>query len=101
VKKISILQALYGYRQIGIALGYGLDDRGFESRLRLEISLFTTATSPWCRIFFEKLIVTQIVKQQSAFFMEPKVSLPYLQKPATGHYPEPAESSSLHRSPSS
>jgi hypothetical protein len=33
-----------------------------------------------------------------AFFMEPEVSLPYLQKPATGPYPETAESSSPHRS---
>jgi len=28
--------------------------------------------NPWCRIFFEKLIVTQLVKQQPAFFMEPE-----------------------------
>jgi hypothetical protein len=30
--------------------------------------------------------------------MEPKGSLPYSQKPATEPYPEPVESSSLHRS---
>jgi hypothetical protein len=30
--------------------------------------------------------------------MEPEGSLPCLQKPATGPYPEPAESSSLHQS---
>jgi hypothetical protein len=29
-----------------IALGYGLDDRGFESRKGLGIFLFTTASSP-------------------------------------------------------
>jgi len=32
-----------------------------------------------------------------AFFMEPEDSLPYSQKPATGSYPEPPESSSPHR----
>jgi hypothetical protein len=31
-----------------------------------------------------------------AFFMEPEGSLPCPQKPATGSYPEPAESSSSH-----
>jgi hypothetical protein len=30
----------------GIALGYGLDDRGFESWQGLGISLFTTASRP-------------------------------------------------------
>jgi hypothetical protein len=30
----------------GIALGYGLDDRGFESRQRMGIFLFTTAFKP-------------------------------------------------------
>jgi hypothetical protein len=25
--------------------------------------------TPWCRIFFQKLIVAQLVKQQPAFFM--------------------------------
>jgi hypothetical protein len=44
---------------------------------------------PWCRIFFEKLKVTQLVKQYSAFFMEPEVSLPCSQKPTTTEpYPE-------------
>jgi hypothetical protein len=32
--------------------------------------------TPWCWIFFEKLIVTHAVKQQPAFFMEPEGSLP-------------------------
>jgi hypothetical protein len=32
------------------------------------------------------------------FFMEPEGLSPCLQKPATGPYPEPAESSSPHRS---
>jgi hypothetical protein len=44
----------------------------------------------------EKLIVTQLVKQQPAFFMEPEGSLMCSQKPAIGPYPEPAESSSPH-----
>jgi hypothetical protein len=51
----------------------------------------------WCRIF-EKLIVTQLVKKYPAFFMEYEGSLPCSQKPATGPYPEPAESSLPHRS---
>jgi hypothetical protein len=36
--------------------------------------------------------------QKYPFFMEPEGSLPCSQKPATGPYPEPAESSSPHRS---
>jgi hypothetical protein len=30
----------------GVALGYGLDNRGFESRQGVEIFLFTTASGP-------------------------------------------------------
>jgi hypothetical protein len=37
--------------------------------------------------------VTQLVKKYLAFSMEPEGSLPFSQKPATGPYPEPAESS--------
>jgi hypothetical protein len=50
--------------------------------------------SPWCRIFIEKLLFTQLVKQQPAFFMEPEGSLSSSQKLATGPYHEPAESKS-------
>jgi hypothetical protein len=39
---------------------------------------------------FEKLIVTQLVKQQPAFLTEPEGSLQFSRKPAIGHYPEPA-----------
>jgi hypothetical protein len=45
-----------------------------------------------------KVIVTQLVKKYPASFMEPESSLPCSQKPTTGPYPEPAESSSPHRS---
>jgi hypothetical protein len=37
--------------------------------------------TPLCRIFFEKLIVIQLVKQQPAFFMEPEVSSPCSESP--------------------
>jgi len=37
-------------------------------------------------------------KKYPAFFMKPEGSLPCSQKHATGPYPEPAESSSPHRS---
>jgi hypothetical protein len=47
----------------------------------------------WSRIFFEKLIVIQLIKKYPAFFTEPEGSSPCSQKPATGPYPEPAESS--------
>jgi hypothetical protein len=60
--------------------------------------LLPVILTPWCRIFFEKLMVTQLVKQQLAYFMEPEGSLLWSQKSATGPYPEPAESSSSHRS---
>jgi hypothetical protein len=54
------------------------------------------STTPWRWIFIEKLIVTQLVEEEPAFFMEPEISLPCSQKPATGPHPEPAESSSPH-----
>jgi hypothetical protein len=51
--------------------------------------------TPRYRIFFQKLLATQLVKQP-AFFMEPKGSLPCSQKPTTGPYSKPDESSSPH-----
>jgi hypothetical protein len=59
--------------------------------------LLTYSLTPWCRILFQKLIVTLLIKKYLAFFMEPEGSLPCSHKPATGPYPEPAESSSSHR----
>jgi hypothetical protein len=59
-------------------------------------SLLTYLLIPWLRILFEKLIVTQLVKEYPAFFMEPEGSLPYSQKSTTRPYPEPAESTSPH-----
>jgi hypothetical protein len=64
-----------------------------------EVKIYETyllTYSPQCRILFAKLIITQLVKQQPAFFMEPEGSLQTSQKSATGPYLEPAESSSLH-----
>jgi hypothetical protein len=48
--------------------------------------------------FFEKLIVTQLVKQYPPFFVQPEDSLQCSQKPATEPYTKPAESSSPHQS---
>jgi hypothetical protein len=48
--------------------------------------------------YYNKLIVTQLIKKYPAFFTEPKVSSLCSQKPTTGPYPEPAESSSPHQS---
>jgi hypothetical protein len=53
---------------------------------------------PWGRILFEKLIVTQLIKNILSFFMEPEGSSPCSKNPATGPYPETAESSLPHRS---
>jgi hypothetical protein len=43
--------------------------------------VLTYSFTPWCRILFEKLIVTQVVKKISCFLMEPEGSLPCSQKP--------------------
>jgi hypothetical protein len=50
--------------------------------------LLTYSLTQWCRILFENLIVTQLVKKHPAFFMENEGSLPCSQKPVTGPYPE-------------
>jgi hypothetical protein len=73
-----------------------LDSRYFK--LLHSTYLLTYLHIPYCRILFEKLIVTQHIKKYPAFFMESEVSSPCLQKPVTGPYPETAESSSPHRS---
>jgi hypothetical protein len=59
--------------------------------------LLTYSLIPWCRIKFEKLIVTQLIRKHPAF-MAPEGSSPCSQKSATGPYPEPDEFSSPHRS---
>jgi hypothetical protein len=47
----------------------------------LQFYLLTYLLTPWCRILFEKLIVTQLIKKYPAFFMEPEGLLPCSQKP--------------------
>jgi hypothetical protein len=42
----SILVVSTGNKRAGIALSYGLDDLGFESRQRLRVFLFTTVSRP-------------------------------------------------------
>jgi len=49
-------------------------------------------TIPWSRVLLEKLRVAELVKNSPSFY-EPEGSLPCSQKPATGHYLEPDESS--------
>jgi hypothetical protein len=48
--------------------------------------IFSHSLTSWCRILFEKLIVTQLVKKISRFLTEPEGSSPYSQKPVTGPY---------------
>jgi hypothetical protein len=64
---------------------------------RINMYLLTYLLTSWRRILFEKLVVSQLVKQP-AFCMKPVGSFPCSQKPTTGPYPEPAESSSPRRS---
>jgi len=49
-------------------------------------------------MFYEKSLVTQLVKQYPAFFMEPEDSLSCSQKLAIGLCSEPIKSSLPHRS---
>jgi hypothetical protein len=51
-----------------------------------------TYFSPWSRVLFEKLIVSQLVNKTPPF-TEPECTLPCSQGPATGPYTEPDESS--------
>jgi hypothetical protein len=53
--------------------------------------------SPWCRMLLEKLIFNQLFKKYPAFYGNLRF-ITVLRKPATGTSPEPAESSSGHRS---
>jgi len=54
-------------------------------------TMYIPPPHPWCRISYEKLIVTHLIKKYPAFFMEPKSSSPCSQKPVIGPSPEPAE----------
>jgi hypothetical protein len=68
------------------------------SSLTNNIYLLTYLLTPWYRILFEMLIVTQLIKKYPDFFMEPpEGTSQFSQKPTIGPYPEPAESNSLHR----
>jgi hypothetical protein len=84
--------------------GYTCDVNNFTLTLLIKEKIYlpthppTHLLTPGCRIFLEKLVVTQLVKQQPAFFTEPDDSLPCSEKPATGSYPEPAKSNLPHQS---
>jgi len=45
--------------------------------------LLTHVLTPWCRILFERPIVTQPVEKYSAFFTEPERSLPRKNQPSS------------------
>jgi len=51
----------------------------------------------WSWLLFEKLIVTQLIKKHPVFYGNRMFITVYTEAP-TGSYPEPAESSSPHRS---
>jgi hypothetical protein len=55
--------------------------RGTDLELTYLTHSLIHSLTAWCRIFFEKLIVNQLVKQQPAFFREPQGSLPCSQTP--------------------
>jgi hypothetical protein len=61
--------------------------------------LYFTLLTPWCRIFLQNLSLS-VSKNILIYLRNLKGSLPYSQKPPIGPYPEPAESSSPHRSQS-
>jgi hypothetical protein len=63
--------------------------RGAQLKKKHKDNFTFTFLTTWCRILFEKLTVTQLVKKYSAFFMEPEGSLPCSQKPATEPYSVP------------
>jgi hypothetical protein len=57
--------------------------------------MYTSANQDIFLLLQDPIVKT---KKYPAFFMEPEGSLPCSQKPTTGPYPEPAESSSPHQS---
>jgi hypothetical protein len=68
--------------------------QNFSSELPTLLACLLTSSSI---MLLEKLTaVLQLLKKYPAFFMEPDGSSPCSQKPATGPYPEPAESSLPH-----
>jgi hypothetical protein len=68
------LRRIYGSNKKKITVGW----RKLHDILLSFMTYYYYLFTPWCRIFFERLIATQLVKGEPVFFMEN----PSLQGPA-------------------
>jgi len=67
--------------------------RTVAKKIYIYINILHIILTPWSRVLFEKLIVSQLVKTIPAFYGAHR-SLPCWQEPATGPYRQPDQSSS-------
>jgi hypothetical protein len=65
----------------------------FKFSLILILRMDNTLLTPWCRILFEKLTVTQLAKKNILLSYGNRRFITVFTKAAIGPYPEPAESS--------